>query len=242
MKTFFKISGLVLLLAYAAFAAFNFMKKPSQEVCDKTIIEIKDEGEVLFIDKKEVKRLLKECDLYPTGKEMGEINTEEIEVCLKRNNLIRKAECYKTTHNEIYVEVFQKIPILRVMSLHGNYYIDKEGKAMPVSSGYVARLPVASGFIEKRFAEHELYKIALFLQNNPFWNAQIQQIEVLENKDIVLIPTVGGHRIILGKTEGFEEKLKNLLAFYQNGCNSFGWNKYKTINLRYEKQIVCSPN
>ncbi len=237
-----KILSIFLLGGYAIFAAVWFNQSPQKEICKELIVEIADANEVHFIDKREVERLMTDCELIPTGLPMGEINTEAIETCLKRNPLIRKVECFKTNDHKLKLQIEQRIPILRVMSFFGNFYIDKDGKAMPVSPNYSARLAIASGFVEKKFAEGDLYKFALFLRNDSLWNAQIQQIEVAQNHDITLIPTVGSQRIILGQIGNFEKKMGNLKAFYLDGCNKFGWNKYKTINLRYNGQIICTPN
>lgn len=242
MKKFLKILGIILLGGYTIFAAAWFYQSPQQEICKDLIVDIADANEVHFIDKAEVVRLMTECSLMPAGQPMGEINTEAIEVCLKRNPLIRKVECFKTNDHKLKLQIEQRIPVLRVMSFYGNFYVDKEGKAMPVSPNYSARLTIASGFVEKKFAEGELYKFALFLRNDSLWNAQIQQIDVAQNHDITLIPTVGPQKIVIGQISNYEQKMANLKAFYLEGCNRFGWNKYKTINLRYNGQIICTPN
>jgi cell division protein FtsQ len=78
------------------------------------------------------------------------------------------------------------------------------------------------------------------LRENSFWNAQIEQINVLKDNDIELIPRVGDHIIYLGKIDNFEEKLKRLMIFYKDGLNKIGWNKYKRINLEYDNQIICT--
>ncbi len=242
MKRLIKISAFIVLAGYAVFAASCFYGKPRGEVCKELVVDIADKRETHLIDEKEVVRMIRYEELSPIGEPMGDINTEAIEECIKKDRLIRKVECFKTTDNKIKVLIHQRIPILRIMSVRGNYYVDKEGKAMPVSNKYTARLPIASGYIEKRFAETELFKFAVFLRNNPFWNAQIQQIDVQQNHDVVLIPTVGNQRILLGQLTDFEIKMENLFAFYRDGCNYFGWNKYKTINLRYDRQVICTPN
>lgn len=68
---------------------------------------------------------------------------------------------------------------------------------------------------KKELAVTDLYKFALFLQENEFWNDQIEQIYVYPDNDIELIPRVGNHRIMLGTLDEFEEKLANLKLFYE---------------------------
>ena len=57
------------------------------------------------------------------------------------------------------------------------------------------------------------------MQNNKFWEAQIEQIHVLSDKDVELVPRVGDHIIYLGKLDGFERKLERMKAFYEKGLN-----------------------
>ena len=97
-----------------------------------------------------------------------------------------------------------------------------------------------SGYVEKELAVTDLYKFALFLQGNEFWNDQIEQIYVYPDNEVELIPRVGSHRIMLGPLEGFEEKLANLRLFYEQAIPKMGWEKYSMINLKYKNQIVCT--
>ena len=114
------------------------------------------------------------------------------------------------------------------------------GIIMPISHRYVAHVPVESGYIEKELATTDLYKFALFLQENDFWNDQVEQIFVHPDNEVELIPRVGNHRIMLGTFEGFEEKLDKLQLFYEQAIPKVGWEKYSIINLKYKNQIVCT--
>ena len=76
--------------------------------------------------------------------------------------------------------------------------------------------------------------------NNKFWDAQIEQIHVLPDRNIELVPRVGDHLVYLGKLENFENKLARLKEFYQKGLNQVGWNKYSRISLEFSNQIICT--
>ena len=126
------------------------------------------------------------------------------------------------------------------MGVRGSYYVDNLGTTMPISRRYAAHVPIVSGYVEKELAVTDLYKFALFLQENEFWNDQIEQIYVYPDNDIELIPRVGNHRIMLGTLDEFEEKLANLKLFYEQAIPKVGWEKYSMINLKYKNQIVCT--
>jgi cell division protein FtsQ len=73
--------------------------------------------------------------------------------------------------------------------------------------------------------------------------AQIGQIHREKNGDFLLIPQVGAHKIVFGTAKNdkdVEDKFNKLIVFYKEGLPFEGWNKYNLINLKYDKQIVCS--
>ncbi len=242
MKKVLVIIGLCLLAGYLLFSIFYFQEKPKDGLCTNFEVEVKGKAsEEQFIDTDDIKKYVKEKGLDPTGKQIKEINTNAIEETILTNQLIKKADVFVTNNGAIKASIEVRKPILRVINNSGeNYYIDNDGNKMPLSKRFTAYLPIATGNIKEDFAKAHLYKFALFLQDNKFWNAQIEQIVVLSNQNIKLIPRVGDHQIVLGNLEGYEEKLEKLLAFYENGLNETGWNKYSTINLKFDKQVVCT--
>lgn len=209
-------------------------------ICHDLGIVVKDSLDKHFVTEEDVVYQLRKAGLNPIDRPMNDINTDRIESELLKNEMIASVEAYKTPSGMIKLEVCQKMPILRVISGGGNYYVDNEGSTMPVSRRYVAEVPVASGSVEKELAVTDLYKFALFLQKNEFWNNQIEQIYVHSDNEIELIPRVGKLRIILGTFHNFEEKLNNLQLFYEQAIPKVGWEKYSIINLKYKNQIVCT--
>ncbi len=99
---------------------------------------------------------------------------------------------------------------------------------------------IVTGNVEKSFAMKDLYKFGVFLHNNKFWDALIEQIHVLPDRNIELVPRVGDHLVYLGKLDNFEDKLARLKEFYKKGLNQVGWNKYSRINLEFSNQIICT--
>jgi len=85
----------------------------------------------------------------------------------------------------------------------------------------------------------DIYYLVSYIKGNSFWSAQIDQIYVDSNDEIVLVPRVGNHTIHLGTSEDFEGKLRNLKVFYEKVLPEVGWNKYSAINLAFSGQIVC---
>ena len=159
------------------------------------------------------------------------------------------------------IEIVQRHPIVRVITdKFKGYYIDNEGTIMPLSSKYTSRVLIANGNIKpskewsKKISiqniettqEQELlnsiYQLASYIKQDRFWDAQIQQIYVNESLEFELIPQVGAHTILFGTAKRLEEKFEKLKYMYSEGLKKEGWNKYKTLDLRYKKQVVATKH
>lgn len=229
-----------LLFCYIVFITFFFRQMKREVVCHDLEVVVKDSLDKHFVSESDLVYILKKAGLNPIEKSMNAINTDKIESVLLKNEMIARVEAYKTPSGIVKLEVEQKIPVLRVIGTSGNYYVDNLGSTMPISRRYVAHVPIATGYVEKELAITDLYKFALFLQENDFWNNQIEQIFIHQDNEVELIPRVGNHRIILGTFSDFEEKLDNLKLFYQKAIPKVGWEKYSVISLKYKDQIVCT--
>ncbi|MEG2370780.1 MAG: hypothetical protein RSB23_06420 [Alistipes sp.] len=85
-----------------------------------------------------------------------------------------------------------------------------------------------------------------FVEKNDFWRSEVVQIVATTTAsgalDLTLIPRSGNHAILFGEIENAEAvqcKFDKLLHFYRNGFNKFGWEEYRTINVKYKDQVVC---
>ncbi len=232
---------LLLVIAYLITALTVFNNKPGNQTCKDIELIIKDSVNAGFITKNEVTSLLKKEGIYPIGESMNKIQTRKLERKLSKHPLIEKAECYKTPGGKICIEIYQRLPVLRIMNSKGeSFYLDDQGKIIPPEANCTVHLAIVTGDAEKWFAMRYLYKFGVFLQKDKFWNAQIEQINVTPAKEIELVPRVGDHIVFLGKIDSFENKLSRLKTFYEKGLNKVGWNKYTRINLEFSNQIICT--
>ena len=240
LKKLFIFLFLILITVYLIVAATVLNGKPTETVCPGMELAINDSIDYGFISKREILRLLNNKKLSPIGKKINEINVRELEEELKKHPLIGNAECYRTPGNRIGIEITQRVPILRVMAANGEqYYIDDKAHTMPVPNS-AANVAIVTGHVDKAFATKELYEFGMFLQKNPLWKAQIQQINVTTAKELELVPQVGDHIIFLGKPNHYENKFERLKTFYKKGLNEIGWNKYSRISLEFDNQIICT--
>ena len=224
--------------AYLVLALFYFNAPPASPKCKGLEIEINDNG-TRVLSAESIEKQLREKGFRFKDTPMEKISSAEIEKALKNISIIEECECYKTHRDIVSIRIRCKEPILHVFDQSGEYYIDRKGaKIKSIESAIY--LPVASGDIKNGECIDGLVKIALFLEDNRFWREQIEQIHVTSRQEIVLVPRIGDHMIELGKAEKLEDKLSKLREFYEKGLNKIGWNKYKRLNIEFDKQVICT--
>ncbi|MDR2626427.1 MAG: cell division protein FtsQ [Dysgonamonadaceae bacterium] len=239
IKKIFTLLAAFLLVGYILYGIFAPKKQLDGQTCTDLQIVV-DTLDRRFISEQQIVSMLTNAHLHPKEKALKDIRTRELELKLEENKLVKKVRVYKTPAGLVKIDVYQRLPILRIMTESENYYIDSDGKIMPAAPQVMAYVPIATGHIDRKFAREALCPLACFLHNNEFWEMQVEQIYVHPNKDIEITPRLGNHQILLGELSGFEEKLEHLRLFYEQALNKTGWNRYSKINLKYKNQIVCT--
>lgn len=201
-----------------------------------------------FVTENEIEKIVYENFKGLNGALIDTVNTESIERIIEQHPWIKNAEVFKGYSNpdslfmnggmKIFIE--QEKPILRVVNGAEGYFVNNQGKHLPFSSSDTKKVPVLTGHINDRFLKEELIPFINIAMIDPFWNALFQQIHVTENEELIIVPRVGDHRIEFGKVENIDKKFRNLKAVYKEGFKEEGWNKYKTLTLKYENQVICT--
>ncbi len=228
----------VSLFVYLIIVLTFVSAKLGEVKCKGVQVVVDDTGENAFIDEDDVLQLIKRNYGELKNVNVVDIDKDSMECVLVRNSVIKSAKVYYSLDGYFHVEITQRKPVLRVMSGEG-YYVDEDGKVMPLSGKYTSRVVVATGNISRNFACNGLYPFVMGLKNDGFWDALIEQIVVANGNEVILIPKVGNFRIVVGELENVEKKMENLRLFLQEGIALKGWNVYKEINLKFENQIVC---
>lgn len=243
-----KIAGFVLLVVFII-GTLAFTSVESKNAMCHDIEICFNNDDLIHVNKWELLRLVNAADSKILTKSLDQINSEIIETQVEKHQAIQKAEVYKIIKNDngtyngiLVVKVKHRKPVLRVMSQMGSYYLDKYGKRVPVSSNYTANVLVATGYFTEKFAKEQLLPFVLFVEDDDFWKAQIEQIHVEKGGDVLITPLVGEHIIELGDFDNYEAKLRKMRAFYDQVLVKNSWNKYKTISLKYNNQVIAKRN
>jgi cell division protein FtsQ len=245
---------LMVMVSITGIAAFvvlltSAINKQAEIVCTGINVNVDYESGLSFITKKEVADKV----VYVSGdslhnKKIASLNLKSIESILERQPYIDSAEAFFNQQLQLMVKVKQKRPILRIINNDGvSYYLSDKAETMPLSNSFTPRVPVVIGFVQKytdakqdSITRFGLWKLITAIEKDTFLHALTDQVNVLENGEIEIIPAMGNFTILFGKPQvKTNDKLKNIKTFYKEALPRVGWEKYKSINVKFENQVVC---
>jgi cell division protein FtsQ len=217
--------------------------------CNGYHITITGAKESYFVDQKDVLRILGSVTGNIKGKPLKEFDLKKMEDALERNPWIGNAELYFDNTRTLEVKVEEKDPVARIFTSTGtSYYIDSSMFRMPLNEKFTPRLPVFTNFpVDKKILKGkdsalmgEVRDISLFLLNDPFWMAQIDQVDINADRQFEMVPKVGNHKVVFGDGDGIDQKFRKLYIFYNDVLSKTGWNRYSMVNISYKNQVVAT--
>lgn len=243
--------GWVSLFFLSAALVISAIERKDASLADGVDIEIEPlpDSTYLINDEDIFLSIQRSFGFQMQGLPLGALDVERLERVLKEDPFILDADVFVDAKNTLHIGVSQREPKLRIIDKNGlNYYLDEGGFKMPMSKHFSARVLVATGNIpphvpdfqdRKKHVLKDLFYIKDLILEDDFLNALVEQIYVSNRNQYILIPKVGRQKIILGKIDDIEDKLKRLKIFYEEAVPYEGWRKYKSINLSIRGQVIC---
>jgi cell division protein FtsQ len=169
-------------------------------------------------------------------KEKLVLNT--VEKALEANEMVKSAQVYLTISGELTSKIVQRKPIGRIEG-SSKYYLDDEGKRMPFSSSYSARVPIITGNITGESLE-DVYQILEFINKDDFLRKNIIGIHVVSEDDYQLKFRLNQFVVNLGDIDNLEEKFSNFKAFYAKANRDKTLENFAIVSLEFNNQVVCT--
>lgn len=243
VTTWLCIAGVMTTLLLAA------ISKKKRGKCNGYRIELRGVAENSFIDQKDVEQLImKQTDGELEGVAVAAFDLQQLERDLENNTWVREAELYFDNKDVLHITVTVKVPVGRVFTTAGNsFYIDSLGRRMPLSEKKTARVPVFTGFPDRKVLMvkdslllNDMRNYANYIVNDPFWMAQVAQIDITPDRRFVMVPTIGDHTVLLGDGGNINQKFRRLFVFYQQVLSKTGFQKYRLIDVQFAGQVIAS--
>ena len=221
----------------------------SDILCNKIEISIHNADDNHFVSELDILQAIEKESPNPVGLSFSEINLKSMERIVLLNKYIESCDIFKDIKGVLYVRTYLRRPVARIVQKNGpGAYITAKGEIIPLSDQYSARAMIISGDYAKYllstdfegFSKHKSFLDMInFIRADPFWSAQIAQLDINKWGNITMLPQVTRQQVDFGSAEGYEEKFKKLTLFYKEILPRQGWNAYTRVNVKYDNQIIA---
>jgi len=246
VKKIFIVLGWLCLVGGIGFTMYYAWMQREAVRCQEIVVNI-NPNTPKFLDEAEITDMLEKSGEMIIGSRLSAINIHKLEMKLNSSSSLANVQIIKKVDSKglsfrgkLVVSLDERTPIIRMKDSGEDYYMDMQGNRIPVSPKYVERIMIATGKIPDLETQSGLLKMADFVNKDDFWKAQVEQVFIQKNGELMLLPQVGDYLIEFGKPEDWVTKFRNLKAVYQQGFKNMGWNKYSIISVKYRNQVVCT--
>ena len=223
-----------MLILLVILAAFTNHRHSSKKI--KAIDITYHQENQFFVDEQTVNKLLIQNKNRIENLSLEHLDLNVIETHVQAHPMIENAEVFLDIDGTLHANIMQRKPIARVIS-DDQYYIDINGKKMPLSQNYSARVPIVWGI--KDHQVNEVFKLLNFIRHDMFLKQNITGIRVYPNAQFGLNFRKQDFKIFIGEIDHLNKKFMNFKAFYVKAKKDKLLKHYKRIDLQYGNQVVC---
>ena len=184
------------------------------------------------------------------------VDMMKIKSMLEGNPWIAQSSAYIRLDDTLHIRIREYEPLLRVYNHDGSsVYLTHEGNIIPSSPHFTPHLIIASGHYNfARPSKNAKVSDSLYLQSglaealaiakaigkDQYLKDHIGQIYKNNDNEYEIIVNNLPVQVILGDTCAVENKLYRLKVLLEKYHGTVELEAYKTMNLKYKNQIVCT--
>jgi cell division protein FtsQ len=229
---------LILIFSLVIFLySFTSERNNNRKLTNSVVVFIEEDAP--FVNQETVNKLLIEnkSNLKSIAKDKLDLN--KLEKRINAHEMIENSDVFVSIDGVLKAIVKQKTPIARFFDNNTSFYIDYKGDIMPLSTNYTARVPLVSGLINTKNSEKlaELFRI---IYNDEFLKKNIIAVQIMPNGSLQMRNRNYNYQIDFGGTIRMNAKFNNYKVFFQKAVLDSSLIKYKTIDLRFAQQVVCT--
>lgn len=230
------ITGAALIVLFV-FAYRGYIKAPLQGVT----FNLEREGNKGFVEKDTTIAAVETLCKISQHNAIGNIDMLKVQKLLASNPWIESASAYIGLNDTLVIQAKEYKPILRIFDQgRHSVYVTAEGVIIPTSPKYTPRLIIASGHYTLPEGVDETLAIAKAIQKDEYLTGSIGQIYRNSNKQYEIMVNSLPGRVIVGDTTAIDNKLSRLHTLLEKYNGTEELMCYKTMDLRYKNQIVCT--
>ena len=225
-----KMSFLILTVSLLTLFSFNKNQSRIIDFVDLTYVNT----DFKFISKDSVNKLLTQSKLFSNEILKSNLNLEEFERIILSNEYVSSAEVSISIDGKLGVNIKEKNPVFRV--LNEKYYVDADGKKMPLSKNFSETCPMILSIVDSIDLKM-LGDLGIYIKNHKFLSNHIAGLTKSNNK---LIFNIDGfqYNLNLISDGNYVSKFKNYEAFFNTVYSSGLLDSLKSVNLDFKNQVI----
>ena len=228
------IKGIFLLLLVVFLFAFSSVRNNARTPAS---INIHFNGEnPLFIAASNVDNMLIQNQEYIQCVTKDVLDLKALESTISSHEMVETAEVFLTVDGGLKIDIEQRKPLARVVS-DSSFYIDRQGKPMPLSDAYTARVLLVHGKVTESNLEI-IYRMIMAVENDPFLKLYTTDLMIDAQDQISMRTRDCTFEILIGDLDRLDQKITNFKAFYQKAKKDSLLKRYKRVNLKFNQQVV----
>jgi len=213
--------------------------RPNDIPWEKTNINVVNHKNLSFVQNETINQILKRNNFEFDEHVIESIAKLKIEEVLLENPYIKDVEVFSDFNGGLHIDIHQKAPYLRIDKPSSSYYLDQNGKHIPLSDQFTAHVPMFH--VENDSLNDEtLYNFYKMVEKRPLLKSQVVDVYVNSFEEYTFVPQFGNFVVELGDLDDLEEKFIKFEHTMKFILKNEGWEKYKTINLAFKDQVVCT--
>lgn len=198
---------------------------------------------MFFVDELTIREAVQAVDSV-AGSFVADVDLAEVTAAVAAIPAVKSLKVYPGLDRLLHVQVGQRRPVARWHRPDApegtpDLYIDDEGRTMPLSRHFTARVPIIHAVDSAGAAAGMSWVRAS--QEDPVLAAFTDQILVdPKSRDLTLVPRIGRARVVVGDGADLALKWLKLSIFYREQIARGNLNEFKQIRLDYDGQIVAT--
>ena len=223
-------------------------------ICKGIRIEILDSAENRFVSVADVRRFIDRSYGQIIGEPLDSLDLVKLEHIVDSRSAVRKSQAFVTKDSMLNITVTQRKPVVRFQKRDGGFYADAEGYIFPLQNTYASHVQIVDGNIPLAAnsgykgsidtpKEKEWFKSVMnvinYMEGSKVWRDKIVQIYVDDKGELILIPREGEEKFLFGQPHSVAEKFTKMEKYYTTIIPEKGSSRYKSVDVRFEGQIVC---
>jgi cell division protein FtsQ len=249
LKKIFTVIGWCLLGGSGLALTIAAINSKNNSLCSGLEVEINGGGKALYLNKKDVTTMLENEGLKEVyNRKVTSFDLLKMEGILRKNNWVKDAQLYFDNNQTLKIHIQERQPVARLFTVSGNsYLIDSNGIQLALPERTVFKLPVFTNYPADKYGlkrdsvlNRQIGDLAIFLNQDPFWSIQIQEVDIHASKTFMMTPLIGNQVIEFGDGSDYLDKFHRLYDFYKQVLSQTGFEKYTSIKLAYSNQVVAT--